>query len=90
MLVEGARITVPSDAVDEFLADWSPRLRGALGLVSSDGSVELPERTPPELVLTATFEPARAPRPTTACTCSGGGTSTGGRTRSPCTVRSPT
>ncbi len=62
MLVEGARITVPSDAVDEFLADWSPRLRGALGLVSSDGSVELPERTPPELVLTATFEPARAPR----------------------------
>jgi len=62
MLVEGARITVPAEAVDEFLADWSPRLRGVLGLVSSDGSVELPERTPPELVLTATFEPARAPR----------------------------
>ncbi|MDM7891423.1 DEAD/DEAH box helicase [Curtobacterium caseinilyticum] len=62
MLVEGSRITVPAEAVDEFLADWSPRLRGALGLVSSDGSVELPERTPPELVLTATFEPARAPR----------------------------
>ncbi|MBT2500952.1 DEAD/DEAH box helicase [Curtobacterium sp. ISL-83] len=62
MLVDGARITVPGDEVDEFLADWSPRLRGALGLVSSDGSIELPERTPPELVLTATFEPARAPR----------------------------
>ncbi|WP_439691136.1 SNF2-related protein [Curtobacterium sp. SP.BCo] len=62
MLVEGARITVPGDEIDEFLADWSPRLRGALGLVSSDGSIELPERTPPELVLTATFEPARAPR----------------------------
>jgi hypothetical protein len=62
MLVEGSRITVPRDEVDEFLADWSPRLRGALGLVSSDGSIELPERTPPELVLTATFEPARAPR----------------------------
>ena len=62
MLVEGTRITVPTAEVDEFLADWSPRLRGALGLVSSDGSVELPERTPPELVLTATFEPARAPR----------------------------
>ncbi|MFJ3027988.1 SNF2-related protein [Curtobacterium sp. NPDC087080] len=62
MLVEGARITVPPESVDEFLADWSPRLRGALGLVSSDGSVELPERTRPELVLTATFEPARAPR----------------------------
>jgi len=62
MLVDGSRITVPRAEVDEFLADWSPRLRGALGLVSSDGSVELPERTPPELVLTATFEPARAPR----------------------------
>ena len=62
MLVEGARITVPRAEVDEFLADWSPRLRGSLGLVSSDGSIELPERTPPELVLTATFEPARAPR----------------------------
>ncbi|SOC87293.1 Superfamily II DNA or RNA helicase, SNF2 family [Curtobacterium sp. 314Chir4.1] len=62
MLVDGSRITVPRDEVDEFLADWSPKLRGALGLVSSDGSIELPERTPPELVLTATFEPARAPR----------------------------
>ncbi|MBA8989939.1 hypothetical protein FHW23_001185 [Curtobacterium pusillum] len=62
MLVEGARITVPESEVEEFLADWSPKLRGALGLVSSDGSIELPERTPPELVLTATFEPARAPR----------------------------
>ncbi|WIB78796.1 DEAD/DEAH box helicase [Curtobacterium sp. MCPF17_002] len=62
MLVDGAQIAVPAAEVDEFLADWSPKLRGALGLVSSDGSVELPERTPPELVLTATFEPARAPR----------------------------
>ncbi|WP_123652979.1 DEAD/DEAH box helicase [Curtobacterium sp. ZW137] len=62
MLVEGTRIQVPGNEVDEFLADWSPRLRGALGLVSSDGSIELPERTPPELVLTVTFEPARAPR----------------------------
>ncbi|WP_144750576.1 DEAD/DEAH box helicase [Curtobacterium pusillum] len=62
MLVDGSRITVPRDEVEEFLADWSPKLRGALGLVSSDGSIELPERTPPELVLTATFEPARAPR----------------------------
>ncbi|AOX66879.1 hypothetical protein BJK06_15145 [Curtobacterium sp. BH-2-1-1] len=62
MLVDGARITVPEPEVAEFLADWSPRLRGALGLVSADGSVELPERTPPELVLTTTFEPARAPR----------------------------
>ncbi|MGW8432640.1 DEAD/DEAH box helicase [Curtobacterium citreum] len=62
MLVDDVRITVPRAEVDEFLADWSPRLRGALGLVSSDGSVELPERRAPELVLTATFEPARAPR----------------------------
>ncbi|MCJ1715390.1 DEAD/DEAH box helicase [Curtobacterium sp. VKM Ac-2922] len=62
MLTEGTRIHVPAAEVDEFLADWSPRLRGALGLVSSDGSIELPERTPPELVLTVTFEPARAPR----------------------------
>ncbi len=62
MLVEGTRIQVPTAEVDEFLADWSPKLRGALGLVSSDGSIALPERTPPELVLTVTFEPARAPR----------------------------
>ncbi|WP_175470232.1 DEAD/DEAH box helicase [Curtobacterium sp. MCBA15_001] len=62
MLTEDTRITVPTAEVPEFLADWSPRLRGALGLVSSDGSIELPERTPPELVLTVTFEPARAPR----------------------------
>jgi hypothetical protein len=62
MLVEGTRIRVPAAEVEEFLADWSPRLRGALGLVSSDGSIELPERTPPELVLAVTFEPARAPR----------------------------
>ncbi len=47
MLVEGARITVPEAEVAEFLADWSPRLRGARGLVSSDGSVELPERGTP-------------------------------------------
>ncbi len=90
MLVEGARITVPSDAVDEFLADWSPRLRGALGLVSSDGSVELPERTPPELVLTATFEPARAPRTDDRLHLQWRWHVDGGRTRSPCTVRSPT
>ena len=62
MLVDGTVIRVPRTEVDEFLAEWSPRLRGARGLVSSDGSVELPERIPPELVLTATFEPARAPR----------------------------
>jgi superfamily II DNA or RNA helicase len=55
MLVDRTRITVPAGAADEFLAEWSPRLRGAVDLVSANGSVELPERTAPELVLTVTF-----------------------------------
>jgi superfamily II DNA or RNA helicase len=55
MLVDRARITVPAGAAEEFLAEWSPKLRGAVDLVSANGSVELPERTPPQLVLTATY-----------------------------------
>ncbi|WIE55693.1 DEAD/DEAH box helicase [Curtobacterium sp. MCBD17_003] len=57
LLTTGDRITVPPADVDEFLHDVSPRLRGSVDLVSADGSLELPDRTPPEFVLTVTFEP---------------------------------
>ncbi len=81
---------MPEAEVAEFLADWSPRLRGARGLVSSDGSVELPERGTPELVLTATFEPARAPRTDDRVHLQWRWHVDGRKDRQRCTVPSPT
>jgi superfamily II DNA or RNA helicase len=57
LLVERERVLVPAAAVDEFIADWSPRLRDHGGLVSSDGTIELPGAAAAELILTAKFEP---------------------------------
>jgi len=55
MLVRREAIIVPSGEVEEFVRDFSPRLRGSVDVVSSDGTIQLPDRTPARLTLTATF-----------------------------------
>ncbi|MFZ7087669.1 SNF2-related protein [Curtobacterium sp. RRHDQ10] len=55
LLTRGERIIVPESDIDEFVAGYATRLRGAVDLVSSDGALDLPDRTPPRLVLTAAF-----------------------------------
>jgi hypothetical protein len=57
LLTRGKRIIVPMDDIDEFVDGYATQLRGAVDLVSSDGALDLPDRTPPVLVLTASFEP---------------------------------
>jgi superfamily II DNA or RNA helicase len=55
LLTQGDRIIVPVHDIDEFVAGYATQLRGAVDLVSSDGALDLPDRTPPKLWLTATF-----------------------------------
>ncbi|MET3164102.1 UNVERIFIED_ORG: superfamily II DNA or RNA helicase [Arthrobacter sp. UYEF10] len=50
-------LLVPASARSSFLGETFPQLAQATDIVSSDGSVELPQILPPELVLTATHEP---------------------------------
>ncbi|MDO5617588.1 DEAD/DEAH box helicase [Kocuria sp.] len=45
-------VTVPQSEIQEFLDRWFPRLHQRVGLTNDDGSVELPEVAPPEMVLT--------------------------------------
>ncbi len=68
MLVEGARITVPEPEVDEFLADWSPRLR-----VRADSSARTARSSSPNAAPRSSCSrpPSNRhghPGPTTACT----------------------
>lgn len=56
LLVDRERITVPAESADEFVAEWSPRLRSTGQLVSTDGTLALPSTDAAELVLTARFE----------------------------------
>ena len=49
-------IEVPAADVDEFLADFYPRLRRTVPVSSADASVALPELPDPVLVMTASFD----------------------------------
>jgi superfamily II DNA or RNA helicase len=55
-LVDQGRLEIPEDELDAFIADYYPRLRQLIG-VTSDGSVALPQITPPRLTLRVTFSP---------------------------------
>ena len=52
------RVTVPSDEVDAFMAEYYPLLRQRVTITSTDATVRFPEDLPPELVVTATFKPS--------------------------------
>lgn len=47
-----SNVTVPHDEIQEFVDHWFPRLHQRVSLTSGDGSIELPEVAPPEMVLT--------------------------------------
>ncbi|HEX5533966.1 MAG TPA: DEAD/DEAH box helicase [Actinomycetales bacterium] len=55
-LVDQGRLEIPQDELDAFVADYYPRLRQLIP-VTSDGSVALPQITPPRLTLRVTFTP---------------------------------
>ncbi|MGO1770498.1 MAG: DEAD/DEAH box helicase, partial [Microbacterium sp.] len=44
-------LVVPGEEVDDFVRDFLPELREVAPLVSSDGSYDIPESVPPDLVL---------------------------------------
>lgn len=50
-------ITVPAGEVDHFFSGPYQRLGRRVSFVSSDGSVALPQITPPSLVVVATYQP---------------------------------
>jgi superfamily II DNA or RNA helicase len=56
LLGRAATMSVPAAETHEFL-DFSPQLRHAIPLTSSDDSVHFPQVLPPVLVLRAAFEP---------------------------------
>lgn len=56
-LLSGGPVRVPARDVERFLRDFTPRLRRVLPVTSSDGSVQVPEPTPPRLALGVTHEP---------------------------------
>jgi superfamily II DNA or RNA helicase len=55
LLKQTTELVVPAHDVDEFLAEFFPKLRRSVEVTSSNESVEFPEMTPPVLVLTAAF-----------------------------------
>ncbi len=50
-------MTIPAEDIDRFRRDYYPRLRQAITVTSSDGSVDLPEVHPPRLLLRVAFPP---------------------------------
>ncbi|HEX5510356.1 MAG TPA: DEAD/DEAH box helicase [Actinomycetales bacterium] len=56
-LVDQGRLEIPEDELDGFIADYYPRLRQLIGVTSPDGSIALPQITPPRLTLRVTFTP---------------------------------
>jgi len=55
LLKHPSTLVVPADDVEEFLAEFFPKLRRSVEVSSADESIEFPEVIPPLLVLTATF-----------------------------------
>jgi superfamily II DNA or RNA helicase len=51
----GEPVQIPPPDLDRFLIDYYPRLRRAVPVTSTDGSVPLPEIAPPRLSLTVTY-----------------------------------
>ncbi|WP_434616512.1 SNF2-related protein [Arthrobacter sp. A5] len=50
-------VVVPAPDVNEFMAEFYPRLRQSVRVASLDNSVQFPEIEPPVLVLTAAYQP---------------------------------
>jgi len=55
LLCRGDALHVPEGDVDRFLDDYFPRLRRAVPVLSSDGSVALPEVSAPRLVVVVRY-----------------------------------
>ncbi|WP_299167887.1 SNF2-related protein [uncultured Arthrobacter sp.] len=55
-------LQIPAAGRDVFFTEYYPQLLQQIGVVSRDGSVELPEITPPTLVLSVTYAPAPSSR----------------------------
>ncbi len=56
-MLHSGSILIPAGDESRFLAEFLPNLRRRIPVLCSDGSVTLPEPTPPRLVLTVTREP---------------------------------
>ncbi len=56
LLAEVETLTVPDEDVPDLVADYLPRLQRHLPVVSSDGSVAVPEAAEPRLALTVTWK----------------------------------
>ena len=56
LLVEVESLTVPDADLPDLVADYLPRLQRHLPVVSSDGSVRVPEAAEPRLTLTVTWK----------------------------------
>ncbi|THJ66857.1 helicase [Arthrobacter echini] len=66
LLTTRRTLEIPGSGRDAFLGEYYPRLRQQTGLVSSDGSLDLPDVPPPTLVLSLRYRagtPSRAGRP---------------------------
>ena len=55
-LMRGGGLRVPADDIPRFMSSYYPALRERLRVVSSDGSVELPEIRPPRLAVSVGIE----------------------------------
>ena len=62
LITNRSPLQIPASGRDVFLAEYYPQLLQQVGVVSRDGSVELPEIAPPTLVLTVTYAPAASSR----------------------------
>jgi superfamily II DNA or RNA helicase len=58
LIASGADLPVPREDVADLVADYLPRLRRHLEVVSSDSSVQVPEEVEPRLALTLTWKAA--------------------------------
>ncbi len=58
LLAEVETLTVPEEDLPDLVAEYLPRLQRHLPVVSSDGSVRVPEAAEPRLALTVTWKAA--------------------------------
>jgi superfamily II DNA or RNA helicase len=57
LLGDREEIHIPEEELERFFTSYFPALRQVVAITCGDGSLELPEITPPELAVTATFGP---------------------------------
>ncbi len=57
LLRQASPVVVPAPDVNEFMAEFYPRLRQSVRVASLDNSVQFPEIEPPVLILTAAYQP---------------------------------